>query len=100
MLGRGSFGKVMLCRKKDEGPEGELYAMKTLRKQALVKRNQLEHTATERNILQNIQHPFLVNMRFAFQVSHVGLAVVDLSLFTCARAEVNIAEKREIMKET
>jgi serine/threonine protein kinase len=58
----------MLCRKKDEGPEGALYAMKTLRKQALVKRNQLEHTATERNILQNIQHPFLVNMKFAFQV--------------------------------
>lgn len=57
----------MLCRKKDEGPSGELYAMKTLRKQALVKRNQLLHTQTERNILQNIQHPFLVNLRFAFQ---------------------------------
>mmetsp|Transcript_26841 Transcript_26841/g.31658 ORF Transcript_26841/g.31658 Transcript_26841/m.31658 type:complete len:392 (+) Transcript_26841:19-1194(+) len=67
VLGRGSFGKVMLCRKKDEGPEGPLYAMKTLRKQALVKRNQLLHTQTERNILQNIQHPFLVNLRFAFQ---------------------------------
>jgi serine/threonine protein kinase len=57
----------MLCRKKDEGPTGPLYAMKTLRKQALVKRNQLLHTQTERNILQNIQHPFLVNLRFAFQ---------------------------------
>lgn len=67
VLGRGSFGKVMLCRKKDEGPNGPLYAMKTLRKQALVKRNQLLHTKTERNILQNIQHPFLVNLRFAFQ---------------------------------
>jgi serum/glucocorticoid-regulated kinase 2 len=40
----------MLCRKKDEGPGGELYAMKTLRKAALVKRNQL-----------------LVNLRFAYQ---------------------------------
>jgi len=57
----------MLCRKKDEGPTGTLYAMKTLRKQALVKRNQLLHTQTERNILQNIQHPFLVNLKFAFQ---------------------------------
>lgn len=66
VLGRGSFGKVMLCRKKDD-PDGTLYAMKTLRKQALVKRNQLAHTQTERNILQNIQHPFLVNLKFAFQ---------------------------------
>jgi serum/glucocorticoid-regulated kinase 2 len=69
VLGRGSFGKVMLCRKKDEGPQGQLYAMKTLRKQALVKRNQLTHTQTERNILQNIQHPFLVNLKFAFQTA-------------------------------
>mmetsp|Transcript_1258 Transcript_1258/g.3937 ORF Transcript_1258/g.3937 Transcript_1258/m.3937 type:complete len:390 (-) Transcript_1258:150-1319(-) len=67
VLGRGSFGKVMLCRKKDEGSNGPLYAMKTLRKAALVKRNQLMHTQTERNILQNIQHPFLVNLKFAFQ---------------------------------
>eukprot|EP00615_Pteridomonas_danica_P008444 CAMPEP_0114341400 /NCGR_PEP_ID=MMETSP0101-20121206/9023_1 /TAXON_ID=38822 ORGANISM="Pteridomonas danica, Strain PT" /NCGR_SAMPLE_ID=MMETSP0101 /ASSEMBLY_ACC=CAM_ASM_000211 /LENGTH=391 /DNA_ID=CAMNT_0001474993 /DNA_START=12 /DNA_END=1187 /DNA_ORIENTATION=- len=67
VLGRGAFGKVMLCRKKDEGPEGELYAMKTLKKQVLVQRNQLINTKTERNILQNIQHPFLVNLRFAFQ---------------------------------
>ena len=57
----------MLCRKKNEGSSGELYAMKTLRKAALVKRNQLLHTKTERNILQNIQHPFLVNLKFAFQ---------------------------------
>jgi serine/threonine protein kinase len=27
------------------------------------------HTQTERNILQNIQHPFLVNLKFAFQTS-------------------------------
>jgi len=81
VLGRGSFGKVMLCRKKDEGPEGELYAMKTLRKQALVKRNQLEHTATERNILQNIQHPFLVNMRFAFQVTFLSPLVDSMLCF-------------------
>jgi len=64
VLGKGSFGKVMLVKKKNSG---ELYAMKTLRKQALVKRNQLQHTQTERYVLQHIQHPFLVNLCFAFQ---------------------------------
>ena len=59
----------MLCRKKDEGPEGMLYAMKTLRKKELIKRNQLGHTRTERRILQEIRHPFLVHIIYAFQTS-------------------------------
>ena len=57
----------MLCKKKDEGPDGMLYAMKTLRKRELIKRNQLLHTQAERRILQDVRHPFLVHIVFAFQ---------------------------------
>lgn len=66
VLGKGSFGKVMLVKKKDEA-SNELYAMKTLRKAALLKRNQIAHTTTERTILQTIHCPFLVHLRYAFQ---------------------------------
>ena len=66
VLGKGSFGKVMLVKKKDD-PKETLYAMKTLRKAALLKRNQIAHTATERTILQNIHCPFLVHLVYAFQ---------------------------------
>jgi serum/glucocorticoid-regulated kinase 2 len=66
VLGKGSFGKVMLVKKKDD-PSGTLYALKTLRKAALVKRNQLAHTTTERKILQDIHCPFLVHLVFAVQ---------------------------------
>uniref|UniRef100_K3W9X3 non-specific serine/threonine protein kinase n=1 Tax=Globisporangium ultimum (strain ATCC 200006 / CBS 805.95 / DAOM BR144) TaxID=431595 RepID=K3W9X3_GLOUD len=38
VLGKGSFGKVMMVRKKDTK---KIYAMKTLRKAALIKRNQM-----------------------------------------------------------
>lgn len=38
VLGKGSFGKVMMVRKKDTQA---IYAMKTLRKAALIKRNQV-----------------------------------------------------------
>ena len=38
MLGKGSFGKVMLVRYKGSS---ELHAMKTLRKEALIRRNQV-----------------------------------------------------------
>lgn len=56
----------MLVKKKDD-PNNNLYALKTLRKAALVKRNQLAHTTTERTILQHIRNPFLVHLVFAFQ---------------------------------
>ena len=64
MLGKGSFGKVMLVRFKGSS---DLYAMKTLRKEALIRRNQLAHTSTERYILQNLHHPYLMRLAFAFQ---------------------------------
>jgi serine/threonine protein kinase len=66
VLGKGSFGKVMLVKKRDD-PSGTLYAMKTLRKAALLKRNQIAHTTTERTILQTIHCPFLVHLVYAFQ---------------------------------
>ena len=75
VLGKGSFGKVMMVRKK--GGDGTLFAMKTLRKAALINRNQQLPTATERNILQNIQHPFLVNLIYAFQTEDKLYMVLD-----------------------
>jgi serum/glucocorticoid-regulated kinase 2 len=41
-------GKVMLVRCK---VDGTIYAMKMLRKENIVKRNQVEHTKTERSVL-------------------------------------------------
>lgn len=63
VLGRGSFGKVMLVQKKDTKA---LYAMKSLRKDALLEREQIEHTKTEKMIMQHINHPFLVSLEYAF----------------------------------
>ena len=68
VLGKGSFGKVMLVTLKTD-PAQKLMAMKTLRKAALIKRNQLAHTATERHVLQNLDHPFLVKLMYAFQTA-------------------------------
>jgi len=41
VIGRGSFGKVYLVRKKDDG---KVFAMKTLKKDMIIRKNQTENT--------------------------------------------------------
>lgn len=48
VIGKGSYGKVILVKKKDTG---QLYAFKVLKKAEIIRRNQVEHTMTERRIL-------------------------------------------------
>lgn len=74
VLGRGAFGKVMQVKKKSDG---KIYAMKILKKGAIVARNQVEHTKAERSILQQLQHPFLMTLRFAFQSKDKLYLVLD-----------------------
>jgi serine/threonine protein kinase len=97
VLGKGSFGKVMLCKKVDD-PSNTLYAMKTLRKAVLVKRNQLAHTTTERTILQNISCPFLVHLVFAFQNIEKLYMVLDYmgggELFFWLKKQKRFSENR------
>jgi RAC serine/threonine-protein kinase len=64
VIGKGSFGKVLQVRKKDTG---RIYAMKVLNKKNILENNELEHTRTEKNILQKLVHPFLVNLNYSFQ---------------------------------
>uniref|UniRef100_A0A452T665 non-specific serine/threonine protein kinase n=1 Tax=Ursus maritimus TaxID=29073 RepID=A0A452T665_URSMA len=64
-----SYGKVFLVRKAVGHDAGKLYAMKVLRKAALVQRAKTqEHTRTERSVLELVrQAPFLVTLHYAFQ---------------------------------
>jgi len=74
VIGRGAFGKVFLVTKKDTG---QLYALKALKKHVLEKRNQRIHTSTERQILAEVDSPFLVQLRFAFQTLDKLYMVMD-----------------------
>jgi hypothetical protein len=44
-----------------------VYAMKILKKSELRRRKQVERTQTERSILANVRHPFIVCLHYAFQ---------------------------------
>jgi len=64
VIGKGSYGKVLLVRKLDTQ---EVLAMKILRKDFIASRNQIQHTRTERSVLERVNHPFIVQLRYAFQ---------------------------------
>jgi serine/threonine protein kinase len=74
VVGKGSFGKVYQVREKKTG---KIYALKSLKKQQLLKRKQIAHTQTERKVLQNISSPFIVNLIYAFQSQDRLYMVMD-----------------------
>lgn len=68
VLGKGGYGKVFQVRKLTGQDSGKIFAMKVLKKATIV-RNQKDtaHTKAERNILEAVKCPFIVDLMYAFQ---------------------------------
>jgi serine/threonine protein kinase len=64
LLGTGTFGKVLLVKLKTKKA---YYAMKVLNKKMLKLKEQEIHTKNERDIMVEINSPFIINIKFAFQ---------------------------------
>ena len=74
LVGQGAFGKVFQVRKKDTGV---LYAMKVMKKEVVIAKEQMEYTKQERDILTSITHPYVVKLRFSFQTATKLYLVLD-----------------------
>ncbi|KAK6531445.1 Serine/threonine-protein kinase [Arthrobotrys megalospora] len=66
VIGKGAFGEVRLVQKKDNG---RIYAMKTLLKSEMFKKDQLAHVKAERDVLAESDSPWVVNLFYSFQDS-------------------------------
>ncbi|XP_014242673.1 RAC serine/threonine-protein kinase [Cimex lectularius] len=66
VLGKGTFGKVILCREK---ATGRLYAIKILKKEVIIQKDEVSHTLTENRVLRNTNHPFLISLKYSFQTA-------------------------------
>ena len=59
VLGKGKYGKVFLV---EHIETKKLFAMKRLKKSDITNLKKIEHIKTERNLLENLNHPFIVKL--------------------------------------
>ncbi|GFR39844.1 hypothetical protein Agub_g340 [Astrephomene gubernaculifera] len=64
IIGRGAFGEVRIVREKSTS---KILAMKKLKKSEMLKRGQVEHVKAERNVLAEVQNPYIVKLYYSFQ---------------------------------
>lgn len=93
VVGKGSYAKVVLVKKKDSG---KIYAMKILKKTHVEKKKQTERIITERNVLMEASHPFIVKMFGSFQNDRKLFFVLEF----CPGGELfNLLSKRNKFTE-
>ncbi|KAJ6252137.1 serine/threonine-protein kinase ypk2/ykr2 [Anaeramoeba flamelloides] len=74
IIGRGTYGKVYMVKKKDTS---EIYAMKILQKDMLTKNQQISQRMSERNVLMRVRHPFIIGLQYSFQTPEKLYMVLD-----------------------
>lgn len=88
--------KVFLVRKIKGSDKGQLYAMKVLKKATLKVRDRVR-SKMERDILAEVNHPFIVKLHYAFQTEGKLYLILDFlrggDLFTRLSKEVMFTEE-------
>jgi len=93
VIGKGSYAKVVLVKKKDTG---EIMALKILKKEMVERRKQEEHVKTEREVLAKVVHPFIAKLHYAFQ----NEKKLYFALEYCPGGELfNLLQKRKYFTE-
>jgi len=65
IIGKGAFGEVRLVRNKNNG---EVLALKKMKKTEMINKHQVGHVKAEKEVLSLAQNPWVVELRYSFQV--------------------------------
>ncbi|ORZ18627.1 kinase-like domain-containing protein [Absidia repens] len=77
VIGEGAFGKVCMVK---QVRRQENYALKVISKASCVKTKRTRHVVRERMLLEQLDHPLVCNLRYAFQDEHNLYMAMDLML--------------------
>mmetsp|Transcript_15563 Transcript_15563/g.30555 ORF Transcript_15563/g.30555 Transcript_15563/m.30555 type:complete len:616 (-) Transcript_15563:407-2254(-) len=77
ILGRGGFGAVHACRKRNSGT---IYAQKCINKRLVKVKSALDNVMEERNVLTMMKSNFVTNLKYALQDEENLYLIMDLML--------------------
>ena len=64
IIGKGAFGEVRVCK---YIPNGDIVAIKKMKKEEMHKKNQVLHVRAERDVLSEAKNEWIVDLKFSFQ---------------------------------
>ena len=92
IIGRGAFGEVRVCRQINTG---DIVAIKKMRKEHILNKNQLMHVRTEKEIM-TVSNPWIVKLKYSFQDELFLYLVME---FLPGGDLMNLLMKKEILTE-
>jgi serine/threonine protein kinase len=90
MLGRGAFGSVNACIKKNTG---KLYACKCISKRRVMATDSVDSIMSERNVLAVLDSDFVCSLKYSFQDNETLYLVMDLMMGGDLKFHLNKEEK-------
>lgn len=93
IIGKGAFGEVRVCREKSSG---DIVAVKKLKKEEMIKKNQIIHVRTEKEILKVLDCEYIVKLRASFQDKKYLYLVMD---FLPGGDFMSLLMKKDILNE-
>ena len=106
VLGTGGFGKVFLVSKTDGAQKGSFYAMKVLKKAVIVRNKETKeidqdinvHAKLERDVLAAVTHPFIVDLKYAFQARNKVYLIMEY--LAGGELFMQLQKERMLMEDT
>ena len=93
MIGKGAFGEVHVCR---EIKTGNIYAIKKIKKEYLIKKNQVINIRSEQKIMSKVKSPWIVDLKASFQEDDYLYLVMEY----CQGGDfMNLLIKKDILTE-
>ena len=93
IIGRGAFGEVHVCR---EIKTGKIYAVKKIKKDVLLEKNQIIHIRSEQQFMSKVKSPWIVDLKASFQEDDYLYLIMEF----CQGGDfMNLLIKKDILSE-